>query len=112
MGSLKKHDVFALVSSSSISPEHKVIGTKWVFKVKADHTLKCRVAVQGWGQVPGIDCGCTYAPMCRIQSIRMALAIAASQDWEVLQLDVQTAVSKRQGTKGGICAKSSRLRVT
>ena len=37
------------------------------------------------------DCAYTYAPICRAQSIRMALVIAAQKDWEVLQLDVQTA---------------------
>ena len=91
MGSLQKYAVFDLVSPDSVPPEHKVIGTKLVFKVKAYHTLKGTVVFQGWGQVPGNDCGCTYAPVCRIQSIRMALAIAASEDWKVLQLDVQTA---------------------
>ena len=91
MDSLQKHAVFNLVSPDSVPPEHKVVETKWVFKVNADHTLKGRVVVQGWGQVLGIDCGCTYLPLCRIQSICMALAIAASEDWEVLQLDVQTA---------------------
>ena len=91
MDSLQKHAVFDLVSPDSVPPEHKLIRTKWVFKVKADHTLKGRVVVRGCGQVPGIDCGCTYAPACRIQSIRMALATAASEVWEVFQLDVQTA---------------------
>ena len=91
MDSFQKHAVFDLVSPDSVPPEQKVVGTKWVFKVKADHTLKGRVVVQGGGQVPEIDCGCTHAPVCRIQSIRMALAIAASEDWEVFQLDIQTA---------------------
>ena len=54
--SLHKHAVFDLISPDSVPPEKKVVGTKWVFKVKADHTLKGRVLVQGWGQVPGIDC--------------------------------------------------------
>ena len=91
MDSLQKHTVFDLVSPDSVPPEQKVVGTKWVLKVKADHTLKGRVVVRGWGQVPGIDCCCTYAPVCRIQSIRMALAINANEDWDVFQLDVQTA---------------------
>ena len=90
MDSLQKHAVFGLVSPDSVPPEQKVVGTKWVFKVKADHTLKGRVVVQSWGQAPEIDCGCTYASVCRIQSIHMALAVAAREDWEVLQLDVQT----------------------
>ena len=60
MGSLQKHAVFNLVSLDSVPPEYKLIGTKWVIKVKADHTLKGGVVVQGWGQLSGIDCGCTF----------------------------------------------------
>ena len=45
----------------------------------------------GWVQVPEIDYGGTFAPVCRLQSIRMMLAIAAELDYEVLMLDVQTA---------------------
>ena len=91
MHSLQKHSVFNLVSPDSVPREDKVIGVKWVFKVKTNHTMKSRVVVQGWEQMSGIDCGCTYLRVCGIQSICMALAIAASEDWEVLQLDVQTA---------------------
>ena len=55
------------------------------------HTLNGRALVQGLGQGPGIVCCCRYRPICRIQSIRMGLAIAASEDWEVLlQLDIHT----------------------
>ena len=61
------------------------------FKIKADNSHKARLVVSGWGQVPGKDCGNTYAPVCRLQSVRMVLAIAAEMDWEVVQLDVNTA---------------------
>ena len=47
MASLDKHEVFDLVSPASV-PSEKVIGTQWVFKVKADHTQKARVVVRGW----------------------------------------------------------------
>ena len=60
----------------------KVIGTKWVFRVKANDTRKGRVVVQGWRQVPRVDCRCTYAPVCHIQSIWIALAFAAHEDWK------------------------------
>ena len=39
----------------------------------------------------GRDCGETFDPVCRIQSIRMVLATAAETGWTVWQLDVQTA---------------------
>ena len=90
MASLENHEVFDLAFSGSV-PSEKVIVRKWSPKVKANHTLKGRVVVQGWRQGPGVDCGCTYAPICRIQSNRMALTIAVHENWEVLQLYVETA---------------------
>ena len=68
-----------------------MIGSQWVFKVKTDNTYKARLVAQGWNQVHGRDCGGTYAPVCRLQSIRVVLAIAAELNLEVRQLDVKTA---------------------
>ena len=42
-------------------------------------------------QIHGRDCYGTYAPVCRLQSIRMVLAIAAEKNWEVIQVDINTA---------------------
>ena len=41
--------------------------------------------------MPGRDCVETFAPVCRLQHIRMVLATAAERNWEVVQLDVKTA---------------------
>ena len=49
------------------------------------------MVAQGWNQVPGQDCGSTFAPVCGLQSVRKVLAIAAEMDWKVRQLDVKTA---------------------
>lgn len=53
------------------SIEHTSIGFQWVFKIKADGSKKGRVVVLEWGQVPGRDCGETFAPICRLWSIRI-----------------------------------------
>ena len=68
-----------------------MVGSRWVNKIKADDLFKCRLVVLEWAKVPRIDCGGTFAPVCRRQSIRMMLAIVAEVDYEVLMLDVQTA---------------------
>ncbi|CAM9750664.1 unnamed protein product [Laminaria digitata] len=47
--------------------------------------------VIGWGQFPGIDYGSTFSPVCRLQSIRMVLPIAAEYNLECCQLDYNTA---------------------
>ena len=87
MASLKNNDVYTLLSATSVLAGHKILGNRWVYKVKADNSHKGCVVVLGWGQLPGIDCGSTFAPVCGFQSIRMVLAIAAEFNLECWQLD-------------------------
>ena len=89
--SLQDLNAYKLVPRPTVPPGQKVIGTKWIFKVKANQRYKARLVAQGWNQVPGQNCGSTFTPVCRLQSVRMVLAIAAEMDWEVRQLDVKTA---------------------
>ena len=91
VASLKTNSVYTLVPVTAVLTGHKIIGSRWVYKVKADKSYKGRVVVLGWGQLPGVDCGGTFAPVCRLQSIRMVLAIAAELDFECWQLDYNIA---------------------
>lgn len=73
-----------------------VIGSRWVFKTKLNELgqvvrHKARLVAQGYSQVPGQDYFDTYAPVAKLSSIRTILAIAAIKDWEVHQMDVDTA---------------------
>ena len=70
--SLQDLKVYTLVPESNV-PGQNVIGSKWVFKVKTDNTYKARLVAQDWNQVHGRDCGGIYAPVYRLQSIRMVL---------------------------------------
>ena len=91
VASLKKNNVYTLVPATAAPAGHKIVGSRWVYKVKADKSYKGRIVVLGWGQVPGVDCGGTFVPVCRLQSIRKVLAIAAEFDFECWQLDYNTA---------------------
>ena len=79
MDSLQKHAVLDLVSPDSVPPEPKAVGIKWVLNVRPTARRKVEY-IQGWRKVPGIDCGCAYATVSRIQSIRMTCVMAASED--------------------------------
>lgn len=73
-----------------------VIDTKWVFKAKQDETgkvvrHKARLVARGFTQEEGLDYFDTYAPVARISSIRTVLAIAAKEDFELVNMDVDTA---------------------
>ncbi|GKC16506.1 retrovirus-related pol polyprotein from transposon TNT 1-94 [Tanacetum coccineum] len=58
-----------------------IIGTKWVFRNKLDENgvvsrNKARLVAQGYNQQEGIDYDETYAPVARLESIRILLAYA------------------------------------
>ena len=109
MASLKNINVYTLLPATSVPAGHKIIGSRWVYKVKADNSHKGRVVVLGWGQLPGIDCGSTFAPVYRLQSIRMVLSIAAEYNLECWQL-VQHRVSERRCHRGNLRQDGTRIR--
>ena len=55
IASLKKHAVLNPVQITSVPAGHKVIGTKWELKIKADSTYKGRLVVQGFLQILGMS---------------------------------------------------------
>ena len=91
MDSLKQHDVYKLANISSVPKGENIIGSRFIFKQKADGRLKARLVVQGHVQKSGIDYGRSYAPVCRIGSMRTLLAIAYEHGWPVWQMDVSVA---------------------
>ena len=78
-------------------PENKnAIGVKWIFRTKynVDGTVnkyKARLVVKGYVQQPGIDYGDTFAPVARMDTIRLLLAISANKGWKVFHMDVKSA---------------------
>lgn len=78
-------------------PENvQVIDTKWVFRVKTDENglpsrYKARLVARGFTQKQGIDYQDTFAPVVRYDSIRVLLALAVENDFEIAQFDVKTA---------------------
>jgi len=74
----------------------KVIGVKWIFKTKlnADGSInkhKARLVVKGYSQEPGIDFTKTFAPVSKLDTIKLLLALAAQNDWHIFLLDVKSA---------------------
>jgi Reverse transcriptase (RNA-dependent DNA polymerase) len=72
------------------------IGCKWVYATKRDAAgnvvkHKARLVAKGYSQRYGIDYEETYAPVCRIGSIRVLIALAAHFNWEIHHMDVTSA---------------------
>ena len=93
MNSLQKNTTWELVS---LPPGRKLVQCKWVFrtKVAADGSTckyKARLVAKGFSQVQGVDYHETFAPVAKMDSIRLVLAISASKHWEVHHMDVKSA---------------------
>ena len=73
----------------------KVVRSRWVFRIKRgpDGTVqkyKARVVAQGYTQIEGVDYDETFAPVAKLASLRMILALAAEHDLELQQMDVKS----------------------
>ncbi|GJZ34679.1 retrotransposon protein, putative, ty1-copia subclass [Tanacetum coccineum] len=91
--SMKDNEVWDLVDLPS---NGKTVGSKWLFKKNTGmdgvvHTYKARLVVKGYTQTLGIDYVETFSPVAKIRAIRILVAIAASYDYEIWQIDVKTA---------------------
>jgi hypothetical protein len=65
-----------------------VTGTKWVFKNKQGEDgeivrNKALLVAQGFSQVEGLDFGETFAPIARLEAIRILLAFATSKEFNL-----------------------------
>ena len=76
-------------------PEMNIIGTKWVFKNKMDeHGVitrnKARLVAKGYNQEEGIDYDETYAPVARLEAVRLLLAFSCIKGFKLFEMDVKS----------------------
>nr|GFD14537.1 copia protein [Tanacetum cinerariifolium] len=74
----------------------KAIGTKWVYCNKKDERgivirNKARLVAQGHTQEEGIDYEEVFAPVAKIEAIRLFLAYASFMGFPVYQIDIKSA---------------------
>ncbi|KAL1192817.1 Retrovirus-related Pol polyprotein from transposon TNT 1-94 [Cardamine amara subsp. amara] len=74
----------------------KALGCKWVFRLKfnSDGTLerhKARLVVLGNHQTEGVDYDETFAPVCKMTTVRAFLQYAVNKNWVIHQMDVHNA---------------------
>jgi hypothetical protein len=91
LNNFKHNEVWSLIER----PKQNVVGTMWVFCSKQDeHGVvtrnKAQLVAKGYSQVEGLEFDETFAPIARLESIRILLAYATHHGFKFYQMDVKS----------------------
>jgi Reverse transcriptase (RNA-dependent DNA polymerase) len=89
---IEKNDTWEL---TSLLRGHKAISVKWVYKKKMNHQgevekYKAILVVKGYKQQAGVDYEEVFAPVARMETIRLLIALEAQSKWHIYQIDVKS----------------------
>eukprot|EP00253_Pinus_taeda_P034705 PITA_34705 len=91
---IEKNDTWELVPR----PHYKnLIGTKWIFKKKLNENgevirNKENLVCKWYAQQEGIEFEETFAPVARLEAIKMFLTLSSFRKFKVYQMDVKSAL--------------------
>ena len=116
LNQFERNKVWELVprpsNTSIIGTNTSIIGTKWVFRNKIDENgniirNKARLVAQGYCQEEGIDYEETFAPVARLEAIRMLLAFAFLQKFYIISNGYEKCIIKWLYYGGSLCKTTS-----
>ncbi|CAJ2633078.1 unnamed protein product [Trifolium pratense] len=93
LDSIESNQTWELVD---LPQRKKAIDVKWVYKLKVNSKgeitrYKARLVAKGFLQKEGIDYDEVFAPVTRMETIRLVTVIANLNDWPMYQMDVKSA---------------------
>ena len=86
-----EREVWRKIDRKKILNNRRLIGNKWVFKIKRDGNYRARLVTLGYSQIPGVDYTDNFAPVSHDVSFRIALATMMVGKLDSWVMDVETA---------------------
>jgi hypothetical protein len=69
---------------------HRAIEMKWVFEQGAVVKHKARLVVKGYAQRRGIDYDVVFAPVTRLDTVKLLISLATLKGWEVHHMGIKS----------------------
>ena len=92
MTALQTTGTWKIIQRADVPAGARVLRNEMILRFKPDSdTYKARLVVKGYAQEEGVDFTAAFAPVARLETVRLVLARAATNHAHVHQLDVQTA---------------------
>lgn len=93
MNSIRKNNTWEL---TTLPKGKQTVTVKWIFKEKKNakgevEKYKARLVAKGFSQRAGIDYEEVFAPVARMETIRLVISLAAQQGWKIHQMVVKSA---------------------
>ena len=79
--SMIERGVWRKTDRKKIPNNRRLVGNKWVFKIKRAGTYRARLVALGYSQIPGVDYTDNFAPGAHDVSFRIALARMMVENW-------------------------------
>lgn len=91
LNSIEKNNIWVL---TDLPQGQKAIALNWVYKIKKDMNgnvtkYKARLVEKGYVQQHGIDFKEVFAPVTRLETVSLILALSAKHGWQVHHMDVK-----------------------
>ena len=83
-------EVWKNTHKMDVPNDRRLIGCKWVFKIRRDGTHRVRLVALGYIQVPGVDFTDNFAPVVNDVTFRIVLARMMMEDLNCMLMDVET----------------------
>ena len=69
----------------------RLVGSKWVFKIKNSGKFRARLVALGYSQIPDVDYTENFAPVINDVTLRIVLVMGIIKKWRRVNVDVETA---------------------
>ena len=88
---MESRRVWKGIKKKKIPSDRRLIGSRWVFRVKRNGVFRASLVALGYSQIPGVNFTDNFTPMINEVTFRIVLVMMMVNKWEADIIDIVTA---------------------